>query len=62
MLRIPGHLCTDLCDANLKMTRRDLLRIGGSSMLGLSLGHLLNLKARANESEKGGPGWGRAKT
>src|SRR6267378_7040492 len=62
MLRIPGNLCTDLCDANLKMTRRDLLRIGGSGLLGLSLGHMLNLKARASDAVKGGPGWGRARS
>lgn len=63
MLRIPGDFCTDLCDANLKMTRRDLLRIGGSSILGLSLGSLFQLSARANQSPaKGGPGWGKAKS
>lgn len=63
MLRIPGELCTDLCDANLKMTRRDLLRIGGSSILGLSLGSMFQLNASANEtSAKGGPGWGKAKS
>ncbi|MBM3832918.1 MAG: DUF1501 domain-containing protein [Verrucomicrobia bacterium] len=63
MIRIPGELCTDLCDSNLKLTRRDLLRIGGSSILGLSLGSMFQLSARANESgAKGGPGWGRAKS
>jgi len=63
MLRIPGELCTDLCDSRLKLSRRDLLRIGGSSMMGLSLGSLLNLSARANETAaKGGPGWAKAKS
>ena len=63
MLRIPGEFCTDLCDANLKMTRRDLLRIGGSSILGLSLGSMFQLGARASDvGTKGGPGWGRAKS
>lgn len=63
MLRIPGEFCTDLCDANMKMTRRNLLRIGGSSILGLSLGSMFQLSARAKESgEKGGPGWGKAKS
>jgi hypothetical protein len=63
MIRIPGEFCTDLCDANLKMTRRDLLRIGGSSILGLSLGSLLQLNARASQTgTTGGPGWGRAKS
>ncbi len=63
MIHLPGGTCSDLCDANLKMTRRDLLRLGGSSILGLSLGQLLGLKARANEaSAGGGPGWGKAKS
>ncbi|HAM71986.1 MAG TPA: DUF1501 domain-containing protein [Verrucomicrobiales bacterium] len=63
MLRIPGEFCTDLCDTNLKMTRRDLLRVGGSGILGLSLGSMLQLGARANETgAKGGPGWGKAKS
>ena len=63
MLRIPGQLCTDLCDANLKMTRRDLLRVGGSTVLGLSLGQVLRLTGRAAEaSAGGGPGWGKAKS
>ena len=63
MLRIPGEFCTDLCDNHLKMTRRDLLRIGGSSILGMSLGSLFQLKANASETEaKGGPGWGKAKS
>src|SRR5574338_455180 len=63
MLRIPGQLCTDLCDANLKMTRRDLLRIGGSGILGLTLGQVLNLTSRGAEAPiAGGPGWGKAKS
>ncbi len=63
MLHIPGDFCTDLCDTNLKMTRRNLLQIGGSSILGMSLGSLLSLGARANESQlKGSPGWGKAKS
>jgi hypothetical protein len=45
------------------MTRRDLLRVGGAGMLGLSLGSLLELQALAGEAGKpgGGPGWGKAK-
>jgi hypothetical protein len=63
MIRLAGGTCSDLCDAETKMTRRDLLRIGGSSILGLSLGQLLGLSARASESlEGGGPGWGRARS
>ena len=56
MIRIPGGYCSDLCTPSLKMTRRDLLRIGGSSILGLSLGGMFQLKAMAGESKKaGGP-------
>ena len=64
MIRIPGQLCSDLCNPGLKMTRRDLLRIGGSSIMGLSLGSLLSLNARANPAGamSGGPGWGKAKS
>src|SRR6266581_8285254 len=63
MINIPGGTCSDLCDPQLKMTRRDLLRVGGASMLGLSLGSLLKLQALAGEPGKraGGPGWGTAK-
>jgi len=51
MIRIPGVPGKDLCDSHLGMTRRDVLRVGGSSVLGLSLGSMLNLQsAQANES------------
>jgi len=63
MIKITGGTCSDLCDPQLKMTRRDLLRVGGASMLGLSLGSLFKLQALAGEPGKrtGGPGWGTAK-
>src|SRR6185369_10273922 len=62
MISIPGGFNSDLCDSHAKMTRRDLLRIGGSSILGLSLGSMLKLNAFAQEgSSSGGPGWGKAK-
>ncbi len=63
MIKIPGGTCSDLCDPQLKMTRRDLLRVGGASMLGLSLGSLFKLQAFAGEqgAKGGGPGWGTAK-
>jgi len=63
MIRIPGGTCSDLCDPQLKLTRRDLLRVGGASMLGLTLGSLFKLQAFAGEagSISGGPGWGLAK-
>jgi uncharacterized protein (DUF1501 family) len=64
MIRIPGGICSDLCDPQLKLTRRDLLRVGGAGILGLSLGSLLKLQALASEAPKpaGGPGWGKAKS
>lgn len=63
MLVIPGRPGKDLCDRRLGVTRRELLRVGGAGMLGLSLGSLLRLQARASESGvSGGPGWGQAKS
>ncbi|QDV70274.1 hypothetical protein Poly24_39940 [Rosistilla carotiformis] len=63
MLSIKGAAGKDLCDPSLKPTRRDVLRVGGSGMLGLSLGSMLNLQAQASESPVGGgPGWGKAKS
>ena len=63
MLVIPGQRGKDLCDRNLGVTRRDLLRVGGSAFLGLSLGNLLERRASANEQPyAGGPGFGRAKS
>jgi len=68
MLCIPGQPGKDLCDRNLGVTRRDILRVGGSAMLGMSLGGMLKLQdaqAATNTSEKpggGGPGWNKAKS
>jgi hypothetical protein len=66
MLRIPGQPGRDLCDTHLGITRRDLVRIGGSAILGMTLGPLLSLRAKAAASPeaaiKGGPGWGKAKS
>ncbi|MEP6664625.1 MAG: DUF1501 domain-containing protein, partial [Verrucomicrobiota bacterium] len=63
MIKITGGTCSDLCDPHMKLTRRDLLRVGGASILGLSLGSLFKLQALAGEPGKraGGPGWGTAK-
>src|SRR5580698_5921976 len=63
MINIPGGTCSDLCDPQLKITRRNLLRVGGASILGLSLGSLFKLQALAGEpgALAGGPGWGSAK-
>ena len=64
MLRIPGQPGRDLCDSHLGVTRRDLLRVGGSAIMGLTLGSLLSLrgKASAESPATGGPGWGKAKS
>jgi uncharacterized protein (DUF1501 family) len=44
------------------MSRRDVLRVGGSGVLGLSLGAMMQAQARAQEAGlHGGPGWGKAK-
>src|SRR5438046_9771564 len=60
MLVIPGMSGKDTCDG---ITRRDLLRVGGSAMFGFSLANLLGLqKATASEGGGGGPGFGKAKS
>jgi len=45
IIRVAGQPGKDVCDSHLGMTRRDILRVGGSGMLGLSLGSLLQLQA-----------------
>jgi Protein of unknown function (DUF1501) len=68
MLIIPGQAGKDLCDPHLGVTRRDLLRVGGSGLLGLSLGSMFQLQAAsaAGPDTVGGagkrPGWGKAKS
>ena len=65
MLRIPGQLGVDLCASRQKATRRDILRVGGSAVLGLGLDQLLRdeaLRAAASESYQAGPGFGKAKS
>ena len=65
MLIVPGPAGKDLCDRNLGVTRRDILRVGGSGLLGMSLGSLFQLQAasaREAGSRIGGPGWGKAKS
>ena len=37
MLRLTGSAGKDLCDSGLGVTRRDVLRVGGSSLFGISL-------------------------
>lgn len=64
MLTIQGPKGKDVCDSDLGVTRRDLLRVGGSGVLGVSLGGLLQMQAAsANESSSSRrPGWGQAKS
>ena len=63
MLRISGQPGKDVCDQNLVPSRRDILRVGGAGMLGLSLGSMFQLQAQANQAgQRGGPGWGKAKS
>ncbi len=60
MLVIPGRAGKDTCDG---VTRRELLRVGGSAAFGLSLAGLFGLqKATAKEATYGGPGFGKAKS
>jgi hypothetical protein len=63
MFRIIGAPGKDLCDSHLSVSRRDVLRIGGSGLLGLSLADLLKLQAGTAESpaRSSAPGWGKAK-
>src|SRR5256885_12651857 len=61
MLSIPG-ISGSTCDG---FSRRELLRVGGCGLFGLSLGQILKLEAQAKGSEapngkKGG--WGKAKS
>src|SRR4051812_32256936 len=59
MLVIPGQAGKDTCDG---VTRRELLRVGGSALLGLSLADIFGLKQAAGNERPGtrGPGFGRA--
>ena len=65
MLVIPGQGGKATCDG---MTRRELMRVGGSALLGLSLADVLNIQQRAAATEptapgrSQGPGFGRAKS
>jgi Protein of unknown function (DUF1501) len=60
MLVIPGRAGKDTCDG---VTRRELLRVGGSAALGISLANLFSLqKLTAKDATYGGPGFGKAKS
>src|SRR6202165_3705956 len=60
MLVIPGYAGKDTCDG---ITRRELLRVGGSAVFGISLANILGLqKATAGDQLTGGGGFGKAKS
>jgi hypothetical protein len=62
MFAINQGITRDLCDG---LTRRELLRVGGSSVMGLGLANLMGLQgARGNDGagSYGGPGFGKAKS
>ena len=64
MLSILGQAGKDLCDPSLGVSRRSVLRVGGSAMLGASLPDLMQLQAASgNDSASNtAPGWGKAKS
>lgn len=60
MLVVPGRTNKDTCDG---VTRRDMLRVGGSSVFGFSLANLLSWQeTSAAEGLTGGRGFGKAKS
>ena len=60
MLVIPSRPGKDTCDG---ITRREILRVGGSATLGISLADIFSLqKASAASNQSGGPGFGKAKS
>lgn len=60
MLVIPGGVSKDTCDG---VTRREMLRVGGSAAFGISLANMLQMqKATAEEGKYGGIGFGKAKS
>src|SRR3990172_9159636 len=63
LIRVPGQPGKDLCDRHLGVTRRDILRVGGAGMLGMTLGQMLEAQAHAAaEPALSGPGWNKAKS
>jgi hypothetical protein len=59
MLVIPGYPGKDTCDG---ITRRELLRVGGSALLGITLADLFRFQALAKKKGADGPGFGKAKS
>jgi len=61
MLCIPGEPGKDVCDKSVGTTRRDILRVGGSAVLGTTLSGMLRLQA-AQGAEKKAASFGKAKS
>lgn len=64
MLVVPAGFTTDTCDG---LSRRELLRVGGTSLAGLSLANVLAQEAKATDKpvpgeSSGGRGFGKAKS
>ena len=65
MLSILGQAGKDLCDSHLRVSRRRLLQVGGSSLLGLNLAQWMRGQQQVlanTASSVGKPGFGRAKS
>ncbi len=62
MWRILGEPGRDLCDKHLGVSRRDVLRVGGSTMLGMTLGSMLEIQAAEEAGGARQPGWNKAKS
>ena len=64
MLVIPGHTGKDLCDDNAALTRRDVLRVGGTGHAGpdARLPAAIAGQGRPRRPAAAGPGWGKAKS
>ena len=52
MLIIPGAAGRDTCDRPAKISRRELLRVGGSSILVLSLADILGLQRAVGATDR----------
>ena len=64
MFRIPGSPGKDLCDRHLGVSRRDVLRVGGGGLVGMTLNNMFRAQAAAAGlpgEQATSPGWGRAK-
>lgn len=59
MLVIPGRSGKDTCDG---VTRRDILRVGGSAAFGFSLANLMRWQTASANEVVGGAGWNKAKS